>query len=226
MELRAILEALRAHPDQVTVILTDSQYAIDCVTTWLPGWRRRGWRRHCCVGGGRASEQPDYWYETSSPPSEVVPGFVGFEVGVLPGASDMGRSEDREGCVNVFMQLAGTRGADRRAGHFDAPCLADRRRRRSARRASLALQVRAPGARDVHKQPPPQLPPSPGVPACSALSRAAWRRAERKWSEIPWARVRAGTGPRSIASAVRLAGDIAPRPSSPLRSQAQGCNAG
>jgi transposase len=26
-------------------------------------------RRHCCVGGGRASEQPDYWYETSSPPS-------------------------------------------------------------------------------------------------------------------------------------------------------------
>jgi transposase-like protein len=25
--------------------------------------------RHCCVGGGRASEQPGYWYETSSPPS-------------------------------------------------------------------------------------------------------------------------------------------------------------
>ena len=44
MELRAILEALRAHPDQAIVILTDSQYAIDCVTTWLPGWRRRGWR--------------------------------------------------------------------------------------------------------------------------------------------------------------------------------------
>ena len=44
MELRAILEALRAHPDQAIVILTDSQYTIDCVTTWLPGWRRRGWR--------------------------------------------------------------------------------------------------------------------------------------------------------------------------------------
>jgi ribonuclease HI len=44
MELCAILEALRAHPDQAIVILTDSQYAIDCVTTWLPGWRRRGWR--------------------------------------------------------------------------------------------------------------------------------------------------------------------------------------
>jgi ribonuclease HI len=44
MELRAILEALRAHPDQPIVILTDSQYAINCLTTWLPGWRRNGWR--------------------------------------------------------------------------------------------------------------------------------------------------------------------------------------
>jgi transposase-like protein len=51
----------------------------------------------------------------------------------------------REGCVNAFMQLAGTRGADRRAGHVDAPCPADPRRRRSARRVDLALQAPAPG---------------------------------------------------------------------------------
>ena len=44
------------------------------------------------------------------------------------------------------MQLAGTRGGDRRAGHVDAPRLADPRRRRSARRVDLALQARAPGA--------------------------------------------------------------------------------
>jgi ribonuclease HI len=44
MELRAILEALRAHPGQPIVILTDSQYAIDCVTSWLPRWRCNGWR--------------------------------------------------------------------------------------------------------------------------------------------------------------------------------------
>ena len=50
-----------------------------------------------------------------------------------------------EGCANAFWQLAGTRGADRRAGHLDAPCLADPRRRRSARRVDLALQARAPG---------------------------------------------------------------------------------
>jgi hypothetical protein len=70
--------------------------------------------------------------------------------------------------------------------------------------------------RDVHETACRQLRSSPGVPARSALSRAAWRRAERKWSEIPWARARAGTGPRSIASAVRLASDIAPRPSLPF----------
>jgi hypothetical protein len=38
-------------------------------------------------------------------------------------------------------------------------------------------------ARDVHKRLGASPRPSPGVPACSAPSRAAWRRAERKWSE-------------------------------------------
>jgi transposase, IS6 family len=36
--------------------------------------------RPCCVGGGRASEQPDYWYETSSPrPAPAMrSAFAGF----------------------------------------------------------------------------------------------------------------------------------------------------
>ena len=38
MELRAILEALRAHPDQAIVILTDSQYAIGVVSK---GWKAK-----------------------------------------------------------------------------------------------------------------------------------------------------------------------------------------
>ena len=54
-----------------------------------------------------------------------------------------------EGCANSFMQLVGTRGVGRRAGHIDAPCLADPRRRRSARRVGLALQARAPGGDDA-----------------------------------------------------------------------------
>ncbi|WP_084352352.1 ribonuclease H family protein [Millisia brevis] len=44
-ELTAVLEALRAHPGaEPMVIETDSQYAVNCATEWLPGWKRRGWK--------------------------------------------------------------------------------------------------------------------------------------------------------------------------------------
>lgn len=44
-ELTAVLEALRAHRgDEPMVIETDSQYAVNCATEWLPGWKRRGWK--------------------------------------------------------------------------------------------------------------------------------------------------------------------------------------
>jgi ribonuclease HI len=45
-ELTAILEALRAtahmEPHHL-VVESDSQYAINCITKWVHGWRRRGW---------------------------------------------------------------------------------------------------------------------------------------------------------------------------------------
>ena len=46
MELRAALEALRAlnEPCQVT-LFTDSEYLRRGITEWLPGWKRRNWRR-------------------------------------------------------------------------------------------------------------------------------------------------------------------------------------
>lgn len=44
-ELCAVLQALRAHPgERPLVIETDSQYAINCSTTWVPGWRKKGWK--------------------------------------------------------------------------------------------------------------------------------------------------------------------------------------
>ena len=44
-ELCAVLEALRTHPgDEPLVIESDSQYAINCSTTWVKGWKRNGWR--------------------------------------------------------------------------------------------------------------------------------------------------------------------------------------
>ena len=44
-ELCAVLEALRAHPgNEPLVIETDSQYAINCSTKWVHGWKRNGWK--------------------------------------------------------------------------------------------------------------------------------------------------------------------------------------
>ncbi|MGU3436169.1 ribonuclease H family protein [Actinomycetes bacterium M1A6_2h] len=44
-ELRALLEAIRAHGgDEPLLIESDSQYAIKCASEWLPGWKRKGWR--------------------------------------------------------------------------------------------------------------------------------------------------------------------------------------
>lgn len=44
-ELRAVLEAIRAHPgDEPMLIESDSQYAIKCASEWVTGWKRKGWR--------------------------------------------------------------------------------------------------------------------------------------------------------------------------------------
>ena len=46
-ELKAVLELLRAtsHIDDDLHILCDSQYVINSVTKWMPGWKKKGWRK-------------------------------------------------------------------------------------------------------------------------------------------------------------------------------------
>lgn len=46
-ELKAVLEFLRAtaHLDDDLRIICDSQYVIKCLTEWMPGWKRKGWRK-------------------------------------------------------------------------------------------------------------------------------------------------------------------------------------
>ena len=46
MELTAALEALRAlsEPSAVTFV-TDSSYLMNGATIWLPGWKKRDWKR-------------------------------------------------------------------------------------------------------------------------------------------------------------------------------------
>ncbi|MBK5921712.1 ribonuclease HI [Rhodothalassium salexigens] len=45
MELTAAIEALRALKRPSDVLLaTDSQYVMNGITQWLPGWKARGWK--------------------------------------------------------------------------------------------------------------------------------------------------------------------------------------
>ena len=46
-ELTAVLELFRAtaHLDDDLLILCDSQYVINCVSKWMPGWKKKGWRK-------------------------------------------------------------------------------------------------------------------------------------------------------------------------------------
>ncbi|MCU1635254.1 MAG: ribonuclease [Cryobacterium sp.] len=46
-ELKAVLELFRAtadDPDDL-LVLCDSQYVINSVTKWMPGWKKKGWRK-------------------------------------------------------------------------------------------------------------------------------------------------------------------------------------
>jgi ribonuclease HI len=47
-ELMAVLDLLRATahlPQEDLRILCDSQYVINSITKWMPGWKRKGWRK-------------------------------------------------------------------------------------------------------------------------------------------------------------------------------------
>lgn len=55
-ELTAILRALDVVPrNRDVTIVTDSRYAIDCVTSWCINWRRNGWK----TATGKAVENRD-----------------------------------------------------------------------------------------------------------------------------------------------------------------------
>lgn len=47
-ELNALAELLRATahiPEEPLFVLCDSQYVINSVTKWMPGWKRKGWKK-------------------------------------------------------------------------------------------------------------------------------------------------------------------------------------
>ncbi len=60
MELTAAIEALRALKRPVPVLMhTDSQYLLNGITEWIPGWKSRGWR----TAGKKPVKNADLWRE-------------------------------------------------------------------------------------------------------------------------------------------------------------------
>lgn len=58
MEMMAAIAALEALKRPCSVeLVTDSQYVKQGITTWLPGWKRRGWRN----AAGEAVKNRDLW---------------------------------------------------------------------------------------------------------------------------------------------------------------------
>ena len=46
MEFTALIEAYRALPEDASVtVFTDSQLCCNTITTWAPGWEKKGWKR-------------------------------------------------------------------------------------------------------------------------------------------------------------------------------------
>lgn len=46
-ELTAVLDLLQqtAHLDEELHVICDSKYVINSITQWMPGWKRKGWRK-------------------------------------------------------------------------------------------------------------------------------------------------------------------------------------
>jgi ribonuclease HI len=90
MEITAALEGLRWFAGEYSrlpvEVITDSRYVHDAATSWIKGWKKRGWHRSGRRGGrGKAVINTDLWKQldpllTSLAPTwRWVRGHVGHE---------------------------------------------------------------------------------------------------------------------------------------------------
>src|SRR4051794_19097752 len=100
-ELTAVLDLLQqtAHLDEDLLVICDSTYVIKSVTTWMAGWKRRGWRkgdgkpvlnleimkaldlamvdRRVRVGGGKGDTRPPPNEGADPPAQRAAPSWEG-----------------------------------------------------------------------------------------------------------------------------------------------------
>lgn len=76
MEMMGVLEGLRAvrGDSEVVVIHSDSTYVLDGLTSWLAGWKRRGWK----TASGDPVKNEDLWRALDAEVAARGPGGVEF----------------------------------------------------------------------------------------------------------------------------------------------------
>jgi hypothetical protein len=129
---------------------------------------------------------------------------TGFRGAPIPQVG-LSSSSEPVGCAKAFMQLAGIRGADRRADRVDEPRPADPRRQPPAQQVGPVPQARAPDADDAgcRARPRPARPAPSGFVLRSGASPGTRRGpcgpiARRTRS--PWAPARASRAPATFGA--------------------------
>jgi len=102
MEVLAVIEALREHPEGAIEIVSDSNYVVKCFhDKWYAGWKRRGWKN----AKGDPVANRDLW-------EALLP--LALESGrVVTFSWVKGHSGDR---MNDFVDDLATRAADAQVG--------------------------------------------------------------------------------------------------------------
>ncbi len=66
MEMTAALEGMRALPaGSAVVVVTDSRYLLDGMTSWMAGWKQRGWK----TAGGAPVKNKQLWRDPAPEPA-------------------------------------------------------------------------------------------------------------------------------------------------------------
>ncbi len=98
MEVRAVIEALRAYPEGPVEIVSDSTYVVKCFNdAWHVGWLKRGWKN----SQGQPVANRDLWEELFA---LVLPGTREISFSWVKGHS----GDD----LNDLVDLLATRAAD------------------------------------------------------------------------------------------------------------------
>ena len=169
-ELMAVLDLLRATahlPGEDLRILCDSQYVINSITKWMPGWKRKGWRKADGkpVLNVELLKELDRELAGRSYTFEWVKGHAGHD---LNEAAD----ERARAAATAYQQgVAARSGPGFPGAHHPGPQQADARREAASMRTVNAQQASGvglpPATRDIPGKPAsgPSTPSGGNAPA-------------------------------------------------------------